>query len=967
MNRSTWLPITLLAALAAGMCFTPTSQAADIGYVEDFALAKDRAAALKQLIPGTEDYYYYHALHALNTGNFDAIDGLMKPWIERHTHTARVYEILVRRALLTYDKNPRGSADYLINHLGLRFDHQRETLGTAPNLPTGLDQKLISREALKARSFAWANLDNFEDSALDWLSQDNLTWQRRRHLIQRLQRPDVPGLAKMIHADMNEEHPSPFGTFPVHMMLTVPQLDELLKLRPALINDGNFVRAYVSKLCPGADADWRRDKAIAKAYLERIQKFTDSLPPVHNALKAHVQFHRLALDRSEGTYDKARFLAYLQLPRFQPYMSAAWSARGESHSFPANLDVDFSAHTLLSAPKADEELVRSYLKHFLVEAANTKDFEAYIDNTWLTHLFAETKVENGIGDPEAWASKLPPDLFARLKDRIDLDFAYTGQTDFAADEPVKIELFVKNAPTLLVKVFEVNTTNFYRAQQREVDTDINLDGLVSNFEQTHKSDQPPLRRVGKTFDFPQINKPGVYVIDFIASGKSSRALIRKGRLKPLVATGTAGQNITVVDERNVPVPEAVVWLAGVEYRCDKAGKTTVPFSAQPGRRPIVMTVGEFSCFDTIEHQPENYRFVAGIHVDRESLLAQRPTNLIVRPALFLNGLPVSVKILEEVRLRITSVDHSGIASSTEVPDFKLFEDRDSTHEFRTPGRLHVLNVTMTAKVKSLNAGKHIDLVASETFGLNEVDRTDKIEDLHLAKFGPNFTIELLGRTGETKADRPVTVALKHQDFKEPVTVVLKTDAFGRVGLGPLADILTVTATGPEGTAHVWPLPIDRHTFRSTLHAKSGDTITVPYLGYAEKPSREEFALLEVMGNTIVSDKFEALAIKDGLLEARGLAAGDYDLTLKRDNQKIRVRITNGEAVAGHLLGKLRHLEVPGLKPTQISSIAADDNVVVVKLKDANKFARVHVFASRYVPAFSAFGNLGKVRDGSRCT
>ena len=32
---------------------------------QDFALAKDRATALKLLIPGTEDYYYYHALHAL--------------------------------------------------------------------------------------------------------------------------------------------------------------------------------------------------------------------------------------------------------------------------------------------------------------------------------------------------------------------------------------------------------------------------------------------------------------------------------------------------------------------------------------------------------------------------------------------------------------------------------------------------------------------------------------------------------------------------------------------------------------------------------------------------------------------------------------------------------------------------------------------------------------------------------------
>ena len=37
----------------------PTS-AGEIGFVEEFALARDRAEALKKLIPGTENYYYYH-------------------------------------------------------------------------------------------------------------------------------------------------------------------------------------------------------------------------------------------------------------------------------------------------------------------------------------------------------------------------------------------------------------------------------------------------------------------------------------------------------------------------------------------------------------------------------------------------------------------------------------------------------------------------------------------------------------------------------------------------------------------------------------------------------------------------------------------------------------------------------------------------------------------------------------------
>jgi len=76
------------------LVYTPTvTRAGDIDFNEDFALAKDRATALKQLIPGTEDYYYFHCLHYLNTGQFEKIDALTGPWHERHKQTARLTEI----------------------------------------------------------------------------------------------------------------------------------------------------------------------------------------------------------------------------------------------------------------------------------------------------------------------------------------------------------------------------------------------------------------------------------------------------------------------------------------------------------------------------------------------------------------------------------------------------------------------------------------------------------------------------------------------------------------------------------------------------------------------------------------------------------------------------------------------------------------------------------------------------------
>jgi 5-hydroxyisourate hydrolase-like protein (transthyretin family) len=939
--------------------------AGEIGFAEDFALARNREETLKKLIPGTEDYYYYHCLHYLNTEQFEKVEAMTRPWLERFGQTGRLTEIQTRYALLSYEKNPQRTLDYLRNHLGLRFDQQRIVSNATPNLATSLDQNLISRARLQAMSFArWQNLDNFENSALDWLAAEPLNWERRRNLLQRLQRPDVANLPSLVVQDLLGDHAVPFGTWPIHRQMTLAQLDELLKLKGDLLNQEAFVRTYLVKLHPGDDEDYRHDPALMRAYLDRLLTFVRRLSASHNSLKAHVLYQRLVLDRSEGTYDKDLFIEYLKLPRFQPYMAKAMLESVELQRQPADLNANYTDITTLPIVGPDEALVRDYLKHFFVTSNSPKEFEPYINDVYLRHLFAETKIENGLGDPETWASQLPPELFRQLKDRIDIDFAPINKTSFGADEPVKLDLFVKNVPTLIVKVFEINTQNYYRTHQQELNTDINLDGLVARTEQTVTYTDSPFRRMPRSFQFPQLAKPGVYVVDFIGNGKSSRALIRKGRLRPIVETSTAGQRVTVVDDGNHVVKDAALWLGGHEYKADENGRILIPFSTNPGRRSIVLSQGDFACLDSIDHKGESYELRAGIHVDREALLTHRIASLIVRPGLYLNGQPISIKLLEDVRLRIVATDLDGIATSTEIPEFKLFEDRESIHEFRVPPRLARLNVTVTAKVKSLSENKSIDLAANQPFALNEIAKTDKIEDLLLAKFGREYVIDLLGRTGEVMPDRPVQLAIKHRDFREPVQVALKSDTAGRIHLGPLADILQVTAIGPESTSHTWNLLRDLHTYRDIIDAKSGETVSVPYLGSAAAASRDEMALFEMRGETNESDRFDALSIKDGMIDIRGLAAGDYDLWLKRSDERIRIRIVDGVIVDKYVLGALRELELSALKPVQISSIEADNDQVTVRLRDFSPYTRVHVFATRYDPAYPAFNDLSRVREGA---
>jgi hypothetical protein len=545
---------------------------------------------------------------------------------------------------------------------------------------------------------------------------------------------------------------------------------------------------------------------------------------------------------------------------------------------------------------------------------------------------------------------------------VDIDFAFENARYFAANDPVSLDVFVKNVGTLIVKVYEINTHNYYREHLREVNTDINLDGLVANWETTHKYPEPPLRRVRRHFEFPELAQPGVYVIDFIGNGKSSRGVIRKGRLRHLVRTTTAGQVFTVLDEQNRKLPDATLWFAGRQYTPDDRGEIVVPFTNAPAQQRIILARGDFCSLADFAHQAENYALAAGIHVDRESLLQRKKADLVLRPQLYLNGTPVTLSVLEDVRLVITSTDHDGVATTKEIPDFKLYEDREATFPFQTPQRVSQIRVVLQAKVQSLSQNKKVDLSVEQSFSLNQIDRTEKVEGLHLACYGGVYVLELLGRTGEPRPDRPVQLSLKHRDFLDPVQVTLKSDARGRVELGSLSDVASITATGPEGTSHSWSLEPDQHTYYQTVHGRAGEAVVLPYMGRAEKPQREELSLLELRGDTFVTDRFEAMSMDGGLLRIAGLAPGDYDLWLKRENRRLRLRIAAGEPGESYVLGRHRQLELRGTAPLQIAAVQTADDAVKVQLKNASKYARLHVFATRYQPAYRPYTQLARVGD-----
>ena len=326
--------------------------------------------------------------------------------------------------------------------------------------------------------------------------------------------------------------------------------------------------------------------------------------------------------------------------------------------------------------------------------------------TSLNEQFATTKILNGLGDVEKWASMLTPAKYAALLERVDLEFVETNPDFFQPTDEVELELFTKNVETLIVKVFEINTENYYRRYQSEIDTDVNLDGLVPNFEETFQYKDAPALRVKRSFKLPQIRDHGVYIVDFIAGGKSSRALIRKGRLQAFGQPTGAGQLFSIVDEAGRVVMDASIWMSGRRYQPDENGKILVPFSTQSGKVNLIITNEKFSCLQRVTHAAERYHFSAGIMLDRESLTRSNEAKILLRPSLRISGgSPVPVSMLEDTKLVVTSTNLDGIASTKTFEDLELSEGNETVCKFVVPPRLRKLDVHFTAEIENISTGK----------------------------------------------------------------------------------------------------------------------------------------------------------------------------------------------------------------------------------------------------------------------
>ncbi len=456
-----------------------------LAFLEHFSWG-ERTKALEMLVPNTDEFYYFTALHHQLAGEPDRVETTLRDWrqfLGNRSVPERYREIRIRQRLLDFDREPGLAWEQIRRDLSLTFNHRRRDESRESTAPSRVNPSTYDLNTFHRLARQHSGFPHYSTRGLEILETNRLHETHRRVLLTRIDRPDFPGLLDLILADLAWERSEGFGSISIHNLLSTSQLEELARRRPELLRNGNYITQRLARI-PAPDTNLSQDHAAAVEHFSEVWDFVRKLEPMHNSLKASVAFRLMDHQRHLGIYDEALFRAYLDLPRQVHYLPRE---RREQLQRASNTEwVDFRYRPGIEIPLPpiidESPLVREFLIHFQKDASSPAAFERWFEESWLNALFAESKILHGVGRPEDQRPRLSPAQYRSILDRVELDFAATNPAYLKPGEAVELEIDVKRVDSILIKIYELQTFNYYSTRRQPVDQAVDLDGLVATHE-----------------------------------------------------------------------------------------------------------------------------------------------------------------------------------------------------------------------------------------------------------------------------------------------------------------------------------------------------------------------------------------------------------------------------------------------------------------------------------------------------
>ncbi|HSD90428.1 MAG TPA: hypothetical protein VLB44_23030 [Kofleriaceae bacterium] len=398
----------------------------------------------------------------------------------------------------------------------------------------------------------------------------------------------------------------------------------------------------------------------------------------------------------------------------------------------------------------------------------------------------------------------------------------------------------------------------------------------------------------------------------------------------------------MIDEAGRPRPDARAWIGDREYAADEKGTFVVPFSTSPSQTPMLLSYGDIATVSTVELVRETYELHMDLSIDRQTLVDGRTARAVARLRLTVAGVPASLALLEQATWSIDMQDRQGVPTTKTFP-LTVGDDGAAVLEWPLGEATKSVDISVRAKVKVLSEQREHDLFEGQHIAIATIHDSTETEALYLARTPTGWVISALGKTGEPRAHRPLTVGLVHRWATVELEVELATDAQGRCELGELPGVHTIWARLGD-SQQSWPLLEEDRAL--TFHARD---VVLP-LSSARVGSEvaARASLVELRAGVPARHLKGAIEAQQGALVLRGLSAGDYSLRAPGFSA-ITIRVPAAGADVGATV--VTPGEIVELTP-QVPAIAelTTKDALVIRLLATTARTRIHVIATRFLAA-----------------
>lgn len=284
-----------------------------------------------------------------------------------------------------------------------------------------------------------------------------------------------------------------------------------------------------------------------------------------------------------------------------------------------------------------QDLLKYYLEAFHRSGTDISEYRNYFNKHFYKKVINDIKFLNGedLNQDEVDFSE-----YEKLGTQVSIDILESNPKTFKVDEKIQLLCDLKNTPTVYIKLYEFNAENYYRKNLNSFNSEINLDGLEPLVERKEEFKEPPQKKFRHMFEIPEIDKKsGLFIIDLISNGYSSRAVIKKGNLTLVHKTAREGHVCYICDEDSGICKSngTALWYSNQYFKADENGKIVVPYGKNYSSHNAVLISQGIADLTYFTQYTEEYYLTCTSHLHHESLLMGKNATLILKPSLQVNS------------------------------------------------------------------------------------------------------------------------------------------------------------------------------------------------------------------------------------------------------------------------------------------------------------------------------------------